>query len=67
MQTAGLRTGCFTGRESAALPRRAPEMKMEFIYMKQLVKRLAYEEILQKGRSPILLSRLSAMIFKIFP
>jgi len=48
-QTAGLRTGCITGRESAALLRRAHEMKMEFIYMKQPVKMLAYEEILQKA------------------
>ena len=47
--TAGLRTGCITGRESAALPRRAHEMKMEFIYMKQPVKMPAYEEILQKA------------------
>lgn len=29
--SAGLRTGCITGRESAALLRRAREMKMEFI------------------------------------
>jgi 3-deoxy-D-manno-octulosonate 8-phosphate phosphatase (KDO 8-P phosphatase) len=48
-QTAGLRTGCITGRESAALLRRAKEMKMEFIYMKQPVKMPAYEEILQKA------------------
>jgi 3-deoxy-D-manno-octulosonate 8-phosphate phosphatase (KDO 8-P phosphatase) len=48
-QTAGLRTGCITGRESGALLRRAHEMKMEFIYMKQPVKMLAYEEILQKA------------------
>jgi 3-deoxy-D-manno-octulosonate 8-phosphate phosphatase (KDO 8-P phosphatase) len=48
-QTAGLRTGCITGRESAALLRRAREMKMEFIYMKQAVKMPAYEEILQKA------------------
>jgi len=48
-QTAGLRTGCITGRESAALLRRAHEMKMEFIYMKQPVKMPAYEEILQKA------------------
>ena len=48
-QTAGLRTGCITGRESAALLRRAQEMKMEFIYMKQPVKMPAYEEILQKA------------------
>ena len=48
-QTAGLRTGCITGRESPALLRRAHEMKMEFIYMKQPVKMPAYEEILQKA------------------
>jgi 3-deoxy-D-manno-octulosonate 8-phosphate phosphatase (KDO 8-P phosphatase) len=47
--TAGLRTGCITGRESAALLRRAHEMKMEFIYMKQPVKMPAYEEILRKA------------------
>jgi 3-deoxy-D-manno-octulosonate 8-phosphate phosphatase (KDO 8-P phosphatase) len=46
--TAGLRTGCITGRESSALLRRAHEMKMEFIYMKQPVKMPAYEEILRK-------------------
>jgi 3-deoxy-D-manno-octulosonate 8-phosphate phosphatase (KDO 8-P phosphatase) len=46
---AGLRTGCITGRESAALLRRAQEMKMEFIYMKQPVKMPAYEEILRKA------------------
>ncbi len=47
--TAGLRTGCITGRESAALLRRANEMKMEFIYMKQPVKMPAYEEIVRKA------------------
>lgn len=47
--TAGLRTGCITGRESAALLRRANEMKMEFVYMKQAVKMPAYEEILRKA------------------
>jgi len=46
-RTAGLRTGCITGRESPALLRRAHEMKMEFIYMKQPVKVPAYEEILK--------------------
>src|SRR5271169_6338992 len=46
--TAGIRTGCITGRDSAALLRRANEMKMEFIYMKQPVKIPAYEEILKK-------------------
>jgi len=48
-QTAGLRTGCITGRESAALLRRAHEMRMEFIYMKQPLKMPAYEEILAKA------------------
>jgi 3-deoxy-D-manno-octulosonate 8-phosphate phosphatase (KDO 8-P phosphatase) len=47
--TAGLRTGCITGRESAALLRRANEMKMEFVYMKQPLKMPAYEEILHKA------------------
>ena len=32
--TAGILTGCITGRESAALLRRAREMKMDYIYMK---------------------------------
>jgi 3-deoxy-D-manno-octulosonate 8-phosphate phosphatase (KDO 8-P phosphatase) len=48
-QTAGLRTGCITGRGSPALLRRAHEMKMEFIYMKQPLKMPAYEEILGKA------------------
>jgi len=47
--TAGVRTGCITGRESAALLRRATEMKMEFIYMKRALKMPAYEEILKKA------------------
>ena len=46
--TAGIRTGCITGRESPALQRRAKEMNMEFVYMKQPVKVPAYEEILRK-------------------
>ena len=50
--TAGVRTGCITGRESAALLRRANEMKMEFIYMKQAAKIPAYEEILRKAGVP---------------
>src|SRR5579862_2028103 len=50
--TAGVRTGCITGRESAALLRRAHEMKMEFIYMKQPTKIPAYEEILRKAGVP---------------
>jgi len=47
--TAGLRTGCITGRQSSALMRRAQEMKMDFIYMKQPLKMPAYEEILRKA------------------
>ena len=50
--TAGIRTGCITGRESPALLRRANEMKMEFIYMKQPTKIPAYEEILRKTGVP---------------
>ena len=50
--TAGLRTGCITGRESAALLRRAHEMRMEFIYQKQPTKIPALEEILQKTGVP---------------
>jgi 3-deoxy-D-manno-octulosonate 8-phosphate phosphatase (KDO 8-P phosphatase) len=47
--TAGLRTGCITGRESSALLRRAQEMKMEFVYMKQSIKMPAYEDVLRKA------------------
>jgi 3-deoxy-D-manno-octulosonate 8-phosphate phosphatase (KDO 8-P phosphatase) len=50
--TAGIRTGCITGRESPALVRRANEMKMEFVYMKQPTKIPAYEEILRKTGVP---------------
>jgi 3-deoxy-D-manno-octulosonate 8-phosphate phosphatase (KDO 8-P phosphatase) len=50
--TAGIRTGCITGRHSSALLRRAHEMSMEFIYMKQPLKMPAYEEILQKTGLP---------------
>jgi len=50
--TAGLRTGCITGRQSSALLRRAREMNMEFIYMKQPLKMPAYEEILEKAGVP---------------
>jgi 3-deoxy-D-manno-octulosonate 8-phosphate phosphatase (KDO 8-P phosphatase) len=47
--TAGIRTGCITGRESSALLQRAHEMNMEFIYMKQALKLPAYEDILAKS------------------
>ena len=46
--TAGLRTGVITGRESAALRRRARELQIEFVYEKQAEKTAAYEEILKK-------------------
>ena len=47
--TAGLKTGCITGRESPALLRRAREMKMDYVYMKIPLKIPAYEEILAKA------------------
>ena len=47
--TAGIRTGCITGRQSSALLRRAREMNMEFVYMKQPLKMPAYEEIVKKA------------------
>jgi 3-deoxy-D-manno-octulosonate 8-phosphate phosphatase (KDO 8-P phosphatase) len=47
--TAGIRTGCITGRESPALLRRAHEMKMDYIYMKIPLKLPAYQEILAKA------------------
>jgi 3-deoxy-D-manno-octulosonate 8-phosphate phosphatase (KDO 8-P phosphatase) len=50
--TAGIRTGCITGRESAAVMRRAHEMKMDYIYMKIPLKMPAYEEILRKAQLP---------------
>jgi len=49
VHTAGIRTGCITGRESPALLRRAHEMKMDYIYMKIPLKMPAYEEILVKA------------------
>jgi 3-deoxy-D-manno-octulosonate 8-phosphate phosphatase (KDO 8-P phosphatase) len=51
-RTAGLRTGVITGRESAALRRRARELDVEFVYEKQPHKIAAYEEILKKTGVP---------------
>ncbi len=48
-RTAGLRTGIISGRESAAMRRRATEMGMDFVYEKQPYKIPAYEEILKKA------------------
>jgi len=50
--TAGLLTGCITGRQSSALLCRAREMHMDFVYMKQALKLPAYEEILAKAGMP---------------
>src|SRR5579859_6721646 len=65
--TAGLRTGCITGRQSSALLRRAREMNMDFVYMKQPLKMPAYEEILRKTGVPESASLTLAMIFLISP
>jgi 3-deoxy-D-manno-octulosonate 8-phosphate phosphatase (KDO 8-P phosphatase) len=46
--TAGIRTGVITGRGSAALQRRAQELKIEFVYEHQAHKIAAYEDILKK-------------------
>jgi 3-deoxy-D-manno-octulosonate 8-phosphate phosphatase (KDO 8-P phosphatase) len=51
-RTAGLRTGVITGRESAALRRRARELDIEFVYQKQGHKIAAYEDILKKTGVP---------------
>ena len=48
-QTAGIRTGCITGRESPSLQRRARELHIDYVYMKIPVKTPAYEEILRKA------------------
>lgn len=46
---AGLRTGLITGRESAAVARRAREVEMDFVYQKRAEKLGAYEEILRQA------------------
>ncbi len=48
-RTAGLRTGVITGRESAALRRRARELDIEFVFENQPHKIGAYEEILKRS------------------
>ncbi len=48
----GLRTGIITGRESAALARRAHEMAIEFLYQKRSEKLPAYEDIVQRSKVP---------------
>jgi 3-deoxy-D-manno-octulosonate 8-phosphate phosphatase (KDO 8-P phosphatase) len=44
-RAAGLHTGVITGRDSAAVTRRARECEMEFVYQGRATKLAAYEEI----------------------
>jgi hypothetical protein len=60
----GPRLACLKGTRGCGDAR---EMNMEFIYMKPALKMPAYEEIVPKRGCPTLLSRTSAMIFRIFP
>jgi 3-deoxy-D-manno-octulosonate 8-phosphate phosphatase (KDO 8-P phosphatase) len=46
----GLRTGVITGRESAAMTRRAQENGMEFVYQGHEEKSVPYEEILRRAQ-----------------
>ncbi len=48
----GLRTGVITGRESAALRRRASELGMEFVYEKSAEKIPSYEDIVRRAGLP---------------
>ena len=48
-QDAGLRTGLISGRDSAAVTRRARETGIEFVYQGRAEKIPAYEEILRKA------------------
>jgi 3-deoxy-D-manno-octulosonate 8-phosphate phosphatase (KDO 8-P phosphatase) len=47
---AGLRTGVITGRQSAAVTRRAAESGMEFVYQGRADKIVAYEEFLRAAQ-----------------
>jgi 3-deoxy-D-manno-octulosonate 8-phosphate phosphatase (KDO 8-P phosphatase) len=49
LKLAGFRTGLITGRESAAVARRAAECGMEFVYQAVAVKVPVYEEILSRA------------------
>jgi len=49
-RAAGLRTGVITGRESAALARRAKEADIEFVFQGRGEKLPAYEEILRTAK-----------------
>lgn len=50
VRAAGLRTGVITGRDSAAMTRRAREVGMDFVSQKQAKKLPAYETILRKAQ-----------------
>jgi len=49
-RAAGLRTGVITGRESAAMTRRAREADIEFVFQGRGEKLPAYEEILRTAK-----------------
>lgn len=49
-RAAGLRTGVITGRESAAMARRAKEADIEFVFQGRGEKLPAYEEILRTAK-----------------
>jgi 3-deoxy-D-manno-octulosonate 8-phosphate phosphatase (KDO 8-P phosphatase) len=49
-RAAGLRTGVITGRESAAMARRAKEADIEFVFQGRGQKLPAYEEILRTAK-----------------
>ncbi len=46
---AGLRTGLITGRDSAAVTRRAQEAGIDFVYQGRAEKLSAYDEILRRA------------------
>ncbi len=48
--TMGIRTGFITGRRSPAVLRRAQEMKVDYVYLGQPKKTIAFEEILEKAQ-----------------
>ncbi len=47
--TMGIKTGFITGRRSPAVLRRAEEMKVDYVYLGQPKKTVAFEEVLQKA------------------
>src|SRR6266481_3878516 len=47
--TMGIKTGFITGRKSAAVTRRAEELKVDFVYLGQATKMQAFDECMQKA------------------